>query len=97
VPLGRQRGCGGGGRTLLLSLNPREGMTKRRMKTRKRGTLPPENLPSLRDLFSRQTRISVGTRRPKRPQVETGPLTGLSLHSGLALVVMGIAHLLKYL
>jgi hypothetical protein len=37
---------------------------------RKGGTLPPENLPSLSDLFSRQTGISVGTRQPKWPRVE---------------------------
>jgi hypothetical protein len=42
---------------------------------------PPENLPSLSDLFSRQTGFSIGTRQPKRPRVETGPLTGLSPHS----------------
>jgi hypothetical protein len=55
----------------------------------------PKNLPSPSDLFNRQTGISVGTRRPKQPRVETGPLTGLSPHSGLALVVTGIAHLLE--
>jgi hypothetical protein len=46
---------------------------------------PPEDLPSLGDLSSQQTGISVGARRPKRPRVETGPSAGPSPQYDVAL------------
>jgi hypothetical protein len=69
-------------------------------------SLPPVDLPSLGDIFSLQAGIFVGAHRPKRPQTETGLLTGspslprLTLVSRnlqgmiVVLVVMRIAHLL---
>jgi hypothetical protein len=38
---------------------------------------PLEDLPSLSDLFSQQTGVSVGARQPKWPRTLTGPSTGL--------------------
>jgi hypothetical protein len=40
---------------------------------------PPEDLPSLADIFSRQAGIFVSAHRPTRPQTETGSMTGLPL------------------
>jgi hypothetical protein len=47
---------------------------------------PLEDLPSLGDLFSRHTGVSVGAHWPEQSQMVTGQLTGLPPQSGLALV-----------
>jgi hypothetical protein len=67
---------------------------------------PPEDLPSLGDLFSHQAGIFVGAHRPKHPRIGAGASSVLSPQSCLtlvssdlqgmfALVVMGTTHLLK--
>jgi hypothetical protein len=47
---------------------------------------PPEDLPSLGDLFSQQAGVSVGARRVKRPKAGTGASSDPPPQSGLALV-----------
>jgi hypothetical protein len=79
-------------------------------KDKKEGALPAlEDLPSLGNLFRQQAGISIVVRQPKRPWTETVPSIGpppqfsLTLVSSdmqgmsVALVVMGIAHLLEVL
>jgi hypothetical protein len=46
----------------------------------------PEDIPLLGDIFSQQVGISVGARRPRRPHMKTGPLTGLPSQPYLTLV-----------
>jgi hypothetical protein len=46
----------------------------------------PEDLPLLRDLFSRQAGISVGTCQPKHPLMGAGALSGPTTQSGHRLV-----------
>jgi hypothetical protein len=49
-------------------------------------SLPPEDLPSLGDLFSQQTRIYVGMRQTRRPRTGTRASSSLLPQSGPMLV-----------
>jgi hypothetical protein len=51
---------------------------------------PPEDLPSLGDIFSQQVGISVGVRQLKWQQMETGSSTGLLPQPHLARVSLDL-------
>jgi hypothetical protein len=91
---GRRQGHGG--RKLPSSLNPWEGLTKRRMETEEGEVTPPPHSPllevlhSLGDIFNRQAGIFVGARQPKWPETRIGSPTGPSLQPHHALVSLDL-------
>jgi hypothetical protein len=55
---------------------------------------PPEDLPSLGDLYDQQAGISVGVHRTKRPRMGTGASAGLTPQSGFMLVHFDLLRVL---